>query len=255
MPPLRLSSEQVAKVISDALDQFYERRLNALTGLKLKDVLKRKNPYLFKAAGVLNAGEIIDGLLKAYMSSSEEGIFGDTFFEPIAVIVSGGVKSITDKVDIEVREGNLVRAYAIKSGPSIFNSSSWQQQVLAFEKCRARLSAKKLRFEAIVGYGYGRKKSKPGANPRHVSGQALWEELTGNPNFYLDMLDLMKKRPIEHLTQYQEAYAAAKNRFVAEFVQDFCYPDGRINWHTLAKYNSGKTKKADDPPEDNGETP
>jgi len=45
--------------------------------LKLSKVLKRKNPYLFKAKHILTADEIVRGIVDAHISSSEEGIFGD----------------------------------------------------------------------------------------------------------------------------------------------------------------------------------
>jgi len=52
--------------------------------LKLREFLSKKNPYLFRAIGTEKASEIVEDILKAFISSSDEGMFGDAFFEPIA---------------------------------------------------------------------------------------------------------------------------------------------------------------------------
>lgn len=76
------------KLIARCLQDFYDRRLQRLETLKLKDYLKRKNPYLYKAIGTEKASEIVEEILSAYIVASDEGIFGDAFFEPIAKIAS-----------------------------------------------------------------------------------------------------------------------------------------------------------------------
>lgn len=68
------------KIIGD----FHEKRLSSLDSLKLQNVLKRKNPYLFKAKHVLTSEEIIKGLVDAHISSNEETIFGD-WLEGLAI--------------------------------------------------------------------------------------------------------------------------------------------------------------------------
>jgi hypothetical protein len=88
---MALTAQELQDLIAKALKDFYKRRLQRLGKLRLKQVLRRKNPYLYKAVGNRSAAEIVEGILSAYLSSSDEGIFGDAFFEPIAKAVSGGV--------------------------------------------------------------------------------------------------------------------------------------------------------------------
>lgn len=38
---------ELEELIRKSLDAFYQRRINKLSGLKLKDTLRKKNPYLF----------------------------------------------------------------------------------------------------------------------------------------------------------------------------------------------------------------
>ena len=63
---------KIARYIEDNIPAFHHRRLESLGGLKLKNVLKRKNPYLFKAKNVNTAGELVKGILDAHLSSQEE---------------------------------------------------------------------------------------------------------------------------------------------------------------------------------------
>jgi site-specific DNA-methyltransferase (cytosine-N4-specific) len=48
---------------------FYENRLNNLNQLSLRSVLKRKNPYLFKAKNIGLAGELVNSIVDAFLSS------------------------------------------------------------------------------------------------------------------------------------------------------------------------------------------
>ncbi len=59
-----------------------------LEKLSLKRILRRKNPYLFRALGSEIASDIVQQILQAFVSSSDETIFGDAFFEPIALMAS-----------------------------------------------------------------------------------------------------------------------------------------------------------------------
>ena len=87
---MAIPEEELVAVVSAALDEFYRRRISKPSTLELRQTLRRKNPYLFHAIGAEDASEIVEMILSAYMSSSDEGIFGDAFFEPVAKAVSGG---------------------------------------------------------------------------------------------------------------------------------------------------------------------
>jgi endonuclease III len=234
-----ISPDDLERKIGELLDDFYRRRMAKINELRLKDALRRKNPYLFRAVGVQKASEIVEQLLTAYMSSSDEGIFGDAFFEPLAKFASGGIVAPSEGVDVVRETATEYIAIAVKSGTSVFNADSRKRQVQNFESLEARLKKLHKHFDPVIGYAYGRKKPKTQTKIRELAGQAFWSEVTGDPDFYLKIIRLMKDKPQEHLTAYRNAWDAAVNRFTKAFIDEFCNSDGTIDWNKLTKFNSG----------------
>ena len=69
----KLNLKDVSQYVEKNIGTFHAKRIQSLDSLKLSQVLKRKNPYLFKAKYVLTAEKIIRGIVDAHISSSEEG--------------------------------------------------------------------------------------------------------------------------------------------------------------------------------------
>ena len=122
--------EVVIKAIAKALEDFYSSLIDKIDHIDIKKIMKRKNPYLYRAKAMQNASEIVESVLTAFVSSSEETIFGNCFFEPVAIAASGGEKALAEGVDIMYHdhETNTIYAYAVKSGPSVFNADSKKRQ-------------------------------------------------------------------------------------------------------------------------------
>ena len=236
-----MQAEALEYLIRERLEVFYQRRLQKLSGLKLKDTLRKKNPYLFRAIGVQNAADIVEGLLQAYMSSSDETIFGDAFFEPIAKAVSGGTVSPHEAIDLAIETETVYKPIAVKSSPNIFNSSQAKRMDDEFRKLRSRLQKIQKQFDPLLGHCYGRVNTNPKAYIyRRRSGQVFWEELTGDPDFYLKLIRLMLDYPIAHRILYREEYDKAVNRFTKDFLEEFANADGGIDWEKLVRFNSSK---------------
>ena len=95
-------------------------------------------------------------------------------------------------------------------------------------------------FDPVLAYAYGRK-NKPSSGKyiyRESSGQEFWKEITGDENFYLKLITLMKDEPLKRIDQYQHDWDATVNKFTKEFMEDFCLPDGHINWEKLTRFVS-----------------
>lgn len=85
-----LNLDEVRKYVEENIGDFHTKRVEKLGDLKLKTILRRKNPYLFKAKNILTAQELIQAIIDAYISSSEEGIFGN-WLEGLAIFVNNRV--------------------------------------------------------------------------------------------------------------------------------------------------------------------
>jgi hypothetical protein len=235
-----MNTNELKSLITRCLHDFYERRLQKVRELKFRAFLRRKNPYLFRALGIQKASEIVERLLADYISASDEAIFGNAFFEPIARIASGGKASDAEGVDFVIESAKSIKAIALKSGPNIFNSSQKKRQSQEFLAIRNRLYKLHKQFDPILGHAYGRVKSKPSKDLiyRDSSGQAFWQEITGDPDFYLKLVRLMKPQINQSSWEYDRVWDAAVNRFTKDFIDDFCFDDGTIDWEKLVRFVS-----------------
>jgi len=236
-----MNESLLIKSVENRLTDFYDRRIAKLSTLQLEKTLKRKNPYLFRAVGLLDANEVIERLLNDFMSSSDETIFGDAFFEPLAKDLCEGSCSPTEGVDVVIETASSYKAIAVKSGPSVFNAQSRRRQNQEFQALRSRMMKLQKHFDAIVGYSYGRKHSLPNENKifTELAGQTFWAELTGDKECYVKIIEAMQDLPIRHKDRFNEEWAKAKNRFAKEFITNFCSDDGMIDWNKLLIFNSG----------------
>jgi hypothetical protein len=233
----------VIQATATALDEFYKSLITNLDKLNVRKVMRRKNPYLFRAKAMNGAAQIVDALLAAFVSSSEETIFGNVFFEPIATAAAQGQKALAEGVDIMVERENTIYAIAVKSGTSVFNADSRKKQEQNFMAAQKLAQQAKKRFVPIVGYGYGRKKQSNRGLPKfytEMAGQEFWAELTGDDDFYIKLIRMMDKLPETYIEEFDVAYQKASNRMLKEFANEFCLEDGTINWEKLVAFNSGR---------------
>src|SRR2546423_2369343 len=131
-----LTSQELFEYISEKLIKpFYQLRLSRLQELKLNDVLKRKNPYLFKAKNITTAQDLVTEILQAHLSSQEETIFGN-YLEDLAIYICGkvygGFKSSAAGIDLEMEKDRKRYIIAIKSGPNWANSDQIAKLKLNF---------------------------------------------------------------------------------------------------------------------------
>jgi hypothetical protein len=245
-----ITSELLEARISDLLDVFYSKRIEKLDLIKIRDPLKRKNPYLYRAIGTGDVAEIIEGLLKAHVSSSDETLFGNEFFEPLATWVAketakarGGSAQSSDGegVDISIEYDHYIEAIAVKSGVNVFNASSKKKQGENFDSLRKRMNKLQKRFDPVVGYCYGKKAqtSKSNINFAEYAGRKFWHHISGDEEFYLKIISLMQTKPEVHAPLFMQAFERSKNRLAMEFSKDFCKEDGSIDWNKFVEFNSG----------------
>ena len=236
--------KEVVQAIAKSLEIFYSTLIEKIDTLDIKKVMKRKNPYLYRAKAMENASEIVESVLSAFVTSSEETIFGNCFFEPIAIAASGGNKALAECIDIMIQnnETNTISAIAVKSGPSVFNADSKKRQEQNFTAASKLAQQAKARYEAYIGYCYGKKKESGRGKPKmyqELAGKRFWAELTGDEDFYIKIIGYMGTMPEKYVADYKESYNRAANRLVREFSNSFCREDGSIDWEKLVEFNSG----------------
>ncbi|HOE69489.1 MAG TPA: PmeII family type II restriction endonuclease [Brevefilum sp.] len=141
---------------------FHQCRIYSLESLDLNKLLK-KNPYLFRAKNVSTANELITGLLDAFLSSSEEKLFGD-FLEELAIFIAGqtynGHKSSAPGVDLEFFKDDIHYIVSIKSGTSWGNSSQHKKLQEDLENAVKRVKQSNIHknVQSVLGICYGKTK-------------------------------------------------------------------------------------------------
>lgn len=241
MEPLNL--DDVREYVNENIVDFHQRRIKSLEDLKLGKLLK-KNPYLFKAKNIVTAGQLIEGLLDAFLSSSEEKLFGD-FLEGLAVFIAGktcgGHKSAATGVDLEFINDGIHYVVSIKSGTNWGNSS--QQTKLQQDLQKAAATIKQARFgtnvQAVLGICYGKTKTSYLRGYLKVVGQNFWYLISENKDLYTDIIEPIGYRAKQHNDTFVNEKARVTNKFTKKFIDDFCDETGAIDWVKLVEWNSG----------------
>ena len=238
-----LNLEDVAAYIERNIDSFHRKRLEGLENLKLEHVLRRKNPYLFKAKNLITAEQIVKGLTDAHISSNEETIFGN-WLEGLAIFVNhkvyGGSKSGIPGIDLEFNRDGTRFIVAIKSGPNWGNSRQIKKLKEDFSTAKRtlRTSDSNIHVEAVNGCCYGRDDNPDKGNYSKYCGQRFWEFISGDSGLYTAIIEPLGYRAQAKNEEFNVLYAQMINRFTREFMNTYCRADGQIDWEKLVRVNS-----------------
>jgi hypothetical protein len=243
----QLNLKDVTQYVKDNIGDFHKRRLEKVTGLKLKDVLLAKNPYLFKAKNVLDASEIIKDILNASISSSEESIFGN-WLERLAIFINDSVfqgrKAGIPGIDLDFDRDGKRYIVAIKSGPNWGNDGQIKNLINEFNTARKRFSTSGgiVNLVCVNGCCYGRTREryeyKAKGNYYKLCGQRFWELISADPDLYTSLILPLGHEARERNEEFAQHYSNLINRLTLEFMTEFCDTDGSINWEKLVVYNS-----------------
>ncbi len=227
---------------------FYHSRFDKLNSLKLKDVLKRKNPYLLKAKNIELAGDLVKGIIDAFLSSQEETIFGN-LLEGFAIHVSkvlyGGFKSELKSADLEFERENIYYVVGIKSGTNWGNADQVSKMRDNFKIARTILHERGIKKEivAVNGCIYGKDRSP---FKRHedidkqyykYAGQDFWNFISDDDNLYREIIVPIDREAREKDDAFKKAYAAKVNEMTQDFIENFM-TDNQIDWIKLVDFVS-----------------
>ncbi len=239
----KLNLKDVSQYVEENIGTFHQKRISSLDTLSLSKVLKRKNPYLFKAKYVLTAQEIVKGLVDAHISSNEETIFGD-WLEGLAIFINGkvyeGKKSGIAGIDLEFDNGGRRYIVNIKSGPNWGNSSQIAKMISDFKTAKKtlRTSNSRLNIVAVNGCCYGRDNNPDKGDYFKFCGQTFWEFTSGDTDLYTEIIEPLGHMAKQKNDEFLKSYSQMINKFTREFGNDFCKNNGAIDWEKLVKFNS-----------------
>lgn len=201
-----------------------------------------KNPYLFKAKNINTAADLITELLYAYLSSSEEKIFGD-FLEELALYIAGriyrGKKSAAPGIDLEFRKQDIDYLISIKSGTNWGNSSQQSKQENDFKNAVKVLkqSNQTMNIQPVLGICYGKTRTSFIRGYMKVVGQSFWYLISDSKFLYKDIIEPIGYKAREHNDDFLKEKARIVNLFTNEFINDFCRK-GIIDWNKLVVFDS-----------------
>lgn len=220
-----------------------------MEAVKLADILRRKNPYLFKAKNITNANELVKEVVDAYLSSGEETIFG-TYLEQLSIHICkqvyNGTKSSAEGIDLEFDRDSIHYLVAIKSGPNWGNSSQIARMRDNFRKAKRILSTNSSKSNVVTVNGccYGKESNPDKGDYIKYCGQDYWEFISGEKELYQRLIAPLERKAKEKDEQFDDAYNRKINQLTKDMLDNFCLENGAINWDKLLRYNSGSTQAA-----------
>jgi len=242
MRPLNL--DEVNCYVNENIINFHLKRCEIVSTLSIKELI-RKNPYLFRAKNVTKASELIEGTLAAFLSSSEEKLFGD-FLEGLAIFVAektaDGMKSASQGIDLEFFNEDIHYVVSIKSGPNWGNSSQHKKLGEDFVEAikRIRQANRKRNAEAVLGICYGRTKTTRNRKFGYlkVVGQNFWTFISGNKDLYTEIIEPLGYKAKENNEKFLLEQAKVINLLTKRFIDEYCEISGEIDWKKLIRANS-----------------
>ena len=226
--------ERSLKVVEEFEVTFTTPIIEKLSNLKMREIVRRKNPYLYRASGVSTCEELVNRAFTEYTSTLGENYFG-SFFESVARIISGGVKPASGgEIDLDVRRDNDAYLYTIKSGPGGYNSSIEAKARLDLGHAEQRLRQDRVTTYKKMAYAYGRRKTSFKDGIEKLASKDFWHELSGDEEFYLKLLDVCAE-----LTPLFEADTNAPYQMLLNEAHElFCEGDS-IRWDKVIRIVSG----------------
>ena len=235
--------KEIEHYVVNNIQTFHTARLKKLESLKLSDLLKKKNPYLYKAKDLNTPQAIVEAIASAFMSSAEETMFGD-WLEQLAIFVAqrffGGYKSSSEGIDLELDKNGIHYFISIKSGPNWSNSSSLAKLLDHFARAKRiyHTGGNRIPCEAVEGCCYGKDNKPDKGNRLKLCGQRFWEFISDTPSMYTDIIEPLGTEAKAKNDEYRKQYGKMITCFTRDFANEYCLEDGEINWKKIVTINS-----------------
>lgn len=248
-----LNYQRINKYVADnVINLFYLKRTEKLKTAKLLNIIKRKNPYLFKAKNIETAGELAENILNAFLSSQEETIFGN-LMEQLAIFVCNqkfdGKKAEQGKyssIDLIFEKGKKLYVVGIKSGTNWGNSDQLDIMKKNFKKVltilRTEYKNKEIIFVNGCMYGKDNNSLKASKKQEHqnyykICGQAFWELISDDKQLYKKIIHPLDKEAKKKSASFKKLYCNKINEMTKDILDNFCEHNS-LNWDAILDYIS-----------------
>lgn len=239
-----LDFKTVERYVETHVKVFHENRHKKLEALRLDDLLKRKNPYLFRSKYLETASEFVRQLIDDHLSAAGETQFGN-FLEALAIHVCGialdGRKSGIAGIDLEFEKDKVRHIITIKSGPNWGNAGQINKMKQDFVRATKtlRTSNSRLHVRAINGCCYGKDSNPDKGEYFKFCGQRFWSCISNSESLYLDLIKPLAHEADRRSDAFKRTYVEKFNLFTTAFGTRFC-ATGLIDWNALVRFNSAK---------------
>jgi len=240
-----LDLDEVRGYVADNIAKFHDSKLNALRKTDLRTLLKRKNPYLFRAKDLNLPHNLIASLLEASISSSEEAIFGP-FLEDLAIFIAtrtaDAKKSPATGIDFEFTHNGTVYLVSVKSGTSWGDDAQQTKQEEYFDRAIrvVKQSRHTTHVQPVLGICYGKTKTNMHIRgAMKVVGQNFWFLISGDPNLYAEIIEPLGIDALRRNEEFLGERDRLIGQFAKEFTEEFATKGGMVDWNKLVRFNSG----------------
>ena len=227
---------KTAEAEADEAIEGFTLKLRSKLAESPEKIIKRKNPFLFRIRVVNDVHELANMVTDAYLSSSEETMFGNVL-EDITLAVckhaKNGRKSGIANIDLEYDQDNIRTIIQVKSGTNWGNSSQHKALRTAFDNAVRVLRQGRTRMavRCIEGICYGKSEIKDKGAYQRIVGYRFWEDISDWEGTAKGVMNLLGRHAGNGLYEIREE---ARDRMV-EFLRDSnaVSPDGGVRWDAL----------------------
>ena len=222
--------------IHSAVEGFAEKVRKKAQKMSAKAVIAGKNPFLFRARVTTDAHLYARMVVNAFLSSSEETMFGNVL-ERIAIVVcsnaKGGKKSIAPKIDLEFDEHGTRTIVQVKSGPNWGNSSQREKLLEAFKTATRILKQDNpgIHITCVEGICYGPSTTNQLGFHEQVIGNHFWYRISDWDDTAGRVMGIIGEHAANGLSEARQETSERVVQYMTE--RGVVEPDGSIRWEAL----------------------
>ncbi len=184
---LRITPERTAKLIQSVGDLYIARMEKRFTDLKLRERLKRTNPFLLQVRGVRTVREWAENQVTSALFASEEEAIGHVLEMIIKTCHPEAEEpELPDDFDLQVTRSGLVKAYQVKMSWDCMPMSSRKNLSNTTVNCKKHYGEQGIEFEGIFAPCYGKASTTfpKGQNYMSMRSRDFWQEVgNGDDNY------------------------------------------------------------------------